>query len=110
MTAPRGRRGAGGGQPAATSGVGAAMEGSSLRGALLIAVAVVVGVVLLGKGLEGGIIPSTAQPPSEQAGDGSTGATTPATNPDGTPASTTAVAVTPTTHVPAQVKVQVLNG
>jgi hypothetical protein len=103
MTAPRGRRGSDGGG----GGAAAAMEGSSLRGALLIVVAVIVGVVLLGKGLEGGFVPSTAETPSEQAGGNDDGDTPPVTDETG---STVTTVPTPTTHAPAAVKVQILNG
>ncbi|MBA2496492.1 MAG: LytR C-terminal domain-containing protein [Acidimicrobiia bacterium] len=45
------------------AGVGVA----SAKGAVLIAVAVVVGIVLLGRGFDSGILPETAETPSEQA-------------------------------------------
>ncbi len=85
----------------------AGASGATLRGALLVAVAVLVGVVLLGKGFDTGFLPSTGGTSNEAADDedddegGSDGET------DGTTTSTTAP---PTTHVPAQVRVVVLNG
>ena len=80
-----------------------------MRGALLVAVAVLVGVVLLGKGFDTGFLPSTGGSSEEEAGDdgddGDDG------DGDGTTdESTTSTTVTPTTHVQAQVRVIVLNG
>lgn len=77
--------------------------GSTVRGALLIAVAVVIGVVLLGKGFDSGFLPATSDTPSEQANDDGDGG--------GSDTSSTTTTSTPsTTHVPAQVRVIVLNG
>jgi hypothetical protein len=83
--------------------------GATLRGALLIAAAVLVGVVLLGKGFDTGFLPSSSDTPSEQAGDGDgDDGGTDGEGTDGEDATTTTV--TPTTHAPAQVRVIVLNG
>ncbi len=45
----------------------AGLGGASAKGAVLIAVAVAVGIVLLGRGFDSGILPETAETPSEQA-------------------------------------------
>jgi hypothetical protein len=75
--------------------------GSTFRGALLIGVAVIVGVVLLGKGFESGVLSSDPSTPSEEEASGDNG--------DGGD-TTTSTTVTPTTHATAQVRVIVLNG
>lgn len=78
---------------------------ANLRGGLLIAVAVIVGVVLLGKGFDTGIVGSSGGDPSDEAatgndsGDGGDEGTEP-----GSTTTTTAAA-----HNPAEVRVQVLN-
>jgi len=74
--------------------------GATLRGALLVGLAVVIGVVLLGKGFDTGFLPSSSETPSERANDDDGDATT----------TSTSTTVTPTTHVAAQVRVIVLNG
>lgn len=80
---------------------------ANLRGGILIAVAVVVGVVLLGKGFDAGIIGSSGGDPSDEVatgnddgGDGGDAAT------EGEGVTTTTAAVA---HTPAEVRVQVLN-
>jgi hypothetical protein len=75
-----------------------------MRGAALVAVAVLVGVVLLAKGFDTGILPTSSDTPSEQAVDD---AADDAADDSTTTTATTAV---PVTHVPAQVRVIVLNG
>jgi hypothetical protein len=78
---------------------------ASLRGVALIAVAVLLGVVLLGKGFDSGFLPSAGGDPSDRVatggddddGDGDT-------DPDATTTS-----APPTTRLPAEVRVQVLN-
>lgn len=45
----------------------AGLGGASAKGAVLIAGAVAVGIVLLGRGFDSGILPETAETPSEQA-------------------------------------------
>jgi hypothetical protein len=77
-------------------------SGSTFRGALLIGVAVIVGVVLLGKGFESGVLSSDSSTPSEEEASGDNG--------DGGDDATTSTTVTPTTHATAQVRVIVLNG
>ena len=98
MTAPGGRRQ--GGEGVAGGGTAA------LRGALLIGVAVVLGVVLLGKGLDNGIIPSSDDTPSQREDDedGSDGA---AAGGDEESTTTTTLAVA---RPAPEVKVLVLNG
>jgi len=80
--------------------------GATLRGALLIGVAVIVGIVLLSKAIDGGFLPSDSETPSEQADDAD------GDDDDGgsTVESSTTTTATPTTHVPAEVRVIVLNG
>jgi hypothetical protein len=79
---------------------------ANLRGGILIAVAVIVGVVLLGKGFDSGIIGSSGGDPSDEvaagndAGDGDTDVSD-----VGSTTTTTAAA-----HTPGEVRVQVLNG
>lgn len=81
-------------------------SGVTARGAALVVVAVLAGVVLLATGLDSGFLPSSSETPSERAdrpaddGDGDDGTTT-------DPSTTSTVP--PTTHVPAQVRVIVLN-
>lgn len=80
---------------------------ANLRGGILIAVAVLVGVVLLGKGFDSGLVGSSGGDPSDQSasgGDESTDGTS--TDGGGTDASTT---TTLPAHTPAEVRVQVLN-
>ena len=79
---------------------------ANLRGGILIAVAVVVGVVLLGKGFDTGVLGSSGGDPSDEVatggdetGDGGTTGTE-----DGVTTTTAPVA-----HTPAEVRVQVLN-
>lgn len=107
MTSPRrGTRGRGRSDDAGDATGLAGASGATLRGALLIAVAVVVGVVLLGKGFDTGFLPTTSETPSERAaddddeGDGGD---------DGAEESTTTTSP-PTTHAANQVRVIVLNG
>jgi hypothetical protein len=83
----------------------AAAGGATARGAALVVVAVIVGVILLAKGFETGFLPTSSETPSEQAADDDEDEE--AT--DGS-VSTTATTATPATHVPAQVRVIVLNG
>jgi hypothetical protein len=88
---------AGGNGPTALPGA------ANLRGGLLIAIAVVLGVVLLGKGFDSGFLPSASSDPSDEVatgGDDGDG--------EGDDATTT-TAATATTHQPAEVRVQVLN-
>jgi hypothetical protein len=102
MTSPRRARREGndsGGNGGYDSLTGAA----SLKGGVLIAVAVVLGIVLLGKGFDSGFLPSSSSDPSDEVatgGDGEDGE-------DGE--STTTTGATATTHQPAEVRVQVLN-
>jgi hypothetical protein len=83
--------------------------GATVRGVALVAVAVLVGVVLLGKGFDTGFVPSTGGSSNdEQADDGNDdGDDNGNDDGDGT---TTTETVPPTTHQPAQVRVIVLNG
>ena len=78
--------------------------GATARGAALVAVAVIIGVILLAKGFDTGFLPTSSDTPSEQAVDDA--------NDDAAEDSTTTTATTatPATHVPAQVRVIVLNG
>jgi hypothetical protein len=76
--------------------------GTAVRGAILIGAAVLLGVVLLGRGLDSGLLPGddgngTA---AGENGDGGSDTTTPVTTEDGTPV----------TRAPAEVVVWVLNG
>ena len=101
MTSPRrARREAG---ESGGEGPGALATGASLRGGILIGVAVVLGVILLGKGFDSGFIPSSSGDPSDEVATGGDGG-----EEDGEDASTT-TAVTASTHPPAEVRVQVLN-
>ncbi|CAN5217530.1 hypothetical protein BH18ACT4_BH18ACT4_08350 [soil metagenome] len=75
--------------------------GAALRGALIIGLAVVLGIVLLGKGLDSGILPSS----SDQDDDTTDVATGEGGSIDETTTTSEAVA-----RVPAEVKVYVLNG
>ena len=79
---------------------------ANLRGGLLIVVAVIVGVVLLGKGFDTGIIGSSGGDPSDEAATGGDDGSDEGgdSGTDGATTSTTAVA-----HIPAEVRVQVLN-
>jgi hypothetical protein len=100
MSEPSSRRR--GAEPSGGS-TAAAGTGATLRGALIIGVAVLVGILLLGKGLDTGFVPTsdegTPQPGSDDDGDnGSTDGTQPS---DGETAETRA---------PAEVTVWVLNG
>lgn len=79
--------------------------GATLRGALLVGVAVLVGFVLLAKGFEGGFLPTSSETPSEDAADDDE----PDDDDDGAAASTTSSTVTPTTHATSAVRVLVLN-
>ena len=92
----------GGGGSGSFSGLSGA---ATLRGGLLIGVAVLLGVVLLGKGFDSGFLPSASGDPSDQVatGDGDDGD-------DGSgDDDTTTTEAPPTTRVPAEVRVQVLN-
>jgi LytR cell envelope-related transcriptional attenuator len=77
--------------------------GASLKGGVLIAVAVVLGIVLLGKGFDSGFIPSSSSDPSDEVATGGGDDE----GEDGE--ETTTTAATATTHQPAEVRVQVLN-
>jgi len=79
---------------------------ANLRGGILIAVAVVVGVVLLGKGFDSGIIGSSGGDPSDEVSAGSEGGD------GGTDASDVGSTTTTTApaRTPGEVRVQVLNG
>jgi hypothetical protein len=96
MTATR-RRSSNSGDPGPLGG------GSTFRGALLIGAAVIVGVVLLGKGFESGAVSSDSSTPAEEeaANDQNGGGD------DGETTSTSSA--TPTTHAAAEVRVIVLN-
>ncbi len=96
MTSPRRSRGG--------DGAAALTGGASLRGGLLIAVAVILGVVLLGKGFDSGFIGSSGGDPSDES---ATGGGNDDDDGEGDDPSTT---TTPVTHVAAEVRVQVLNG
>lgn len=81
---------------------------ATARGGVLIAVAVVLGVILLGKGFDSGFLPSSSGDPSDQVatgggddGGGDDGET------DGEDGTTTTAP--PATRQPAEVRVQVLN-
>ena len=80
--------------------------GATVRGAALVAVAVVVGVILLGKGFDTGFVPSSSETPSEQAADDEEEEDE---GEEATATSTSAPA-TPSTRVRAEVRVIVLNG
>ena len=102
MTSPRRAKREGGDDGGGTT---SALTGTaSLRGGVLIAIAVLLGVVLLGKGFDSGFLPSAGGDPSDEVatgdGDGDTD------EGDGT---TTTTAATPDTHAPGEVRVQVLN-
>lgn len=79
--------------------------GTAVRGAILIGAAVLLGVVLLGRGLDSGLLPGddgdgqAGGQTGDGDGDGTTSTPAP-TQPDGTPA----------TRVPGEVTVWVLNG
>jgi hypothetical protein len=75
---------------------------------VLIAAAVLIGVVLLGKGFDSGFLPSASGDPSDEVATGDDGDdTTDDTTDDGSTDDTTAT--TPSTHAPAEVRVQALN-
>lgn len=74
--------------------------GATVRGALLVAVAVLVGVVLLGKGFDTGFLPSTSETPSERADDD---------DEDDAAGTTTSTTATPVTHAANEVRVIILN-
>jgi LytR cell envelope-related transcriptional attenuator len=94
----------GGGGSGAFSGLSGA---ATMRGAVLIGIAVLIGVVLLGKGFDSGFLPSASGDPSDQVatGDGDEGNGDEGTGDDGA----TTTEPPPTTRVPAEVRVQVLN-
>lgn len=79
---------------------------ANIRGALLIAVAVILGVVLLGKGFDSGFIGSSGGDPSDEAAGSDDGEEGENGEEGGAVTTTTA---TPTTHAPAEVRVLVLN-
>ena len=76
---------------------------ANLRGGILIAVAVVIGVVLLGKGFDSGFIGSSSGDPSDEAAGSDDEGTD-----EGDGADATTTTTTPA-HAPAEVRVQVLN-
>ena len=78
-----------------------------MRGAALVAVAVIVGVILLGQGFDTGFLPSSSETPSEQAANDDDDDDEATDNGDATTTSTTAAAVA---HDASQVRVIVLNG
>jgi hypothetical protein len=82
---------------------------ANLRGGVLIAVAVVIGVVLLGKGFDSGFLPSSSGDPSDEVatGDGDENGDSDTT--DDTTDGTDDTTVTASTHLPAEVRVQALN-
>lgn len=80
---------------------------ANLRGALLIAVAVIVGVVLLGKGFDAGVVDSSGGDPSDEVATGDDSDDDEGSSGDGGGDEPTTT--TPLTHTPAQVRVQVLN-
>jgi hypothetical protein len=103
MSDPSSRRRGGEPASASTSASGAGGSGATLRGALIIGVAVLLGILLLGKGLDTGFVPTsdeaTPRPGSDDdGGDDTTDGTEPT---DGAPADT---------RPPAEVTVWVLNG
>ncbi len=96
MTAPRRHRARGGGD--ATTGAGSA----ALRGALLIGLAVVLGVILLGKGFDDGVVASGSDDDGAETGADDEGPDDPVTE----QTTTTTVAARP----PSEVLVFALNG
>ena len=82
-------------------------SGATARGAALVVVAVILGVVLLGKGFETGFLPTSSETPSEQAADDDDEEAEPT---GGEVTTTATTAVTTETRVPAEVRVIVLNG
>ena len=78
--------------------------GATVRGAALVAVAVVIGVILLGKGFDTGFIPSSSETPSEEAADDED------EEPDDADVTTTGTTSPPVTRANEQVRVIVLNG
>lgn len=104
MTAPRR------GSRARAEGDSPGPGGATARGALLIAAAVVVGVVLLGQGFSSGFLPSTSPTPTEQATGGDDEADEPdGGTDDGDDGTSTTDPATATTHPVNEVRVQVLN-
>jgi hypothetical protein len=83
---------------------------TSLRGGVLIAVAVLIGVVLLGKGFDSGFLPSASSDPSDEVATGDDDGGDDGTD-DGSTDDTTddTSSTTPSTHAPAEVRVQALN-
>ena len=81
--------------------------GATVRGAALVAVAVIVGVILLGKGFDTGFVPSSSETPSEQAADDDDAGDDAPAGDDGTTTSTSAATAA---RDPSQVRVIVLNG
>jgi hypothetical protein len=79
---------------------------ANLRGGILIAVAVVLGVVLLGKGFDSGFLPSASGDPSDEV---ATGGDDEEESDDGDGSGTSEPETTPSTNQPAAVRVQVLN-
>ena len=77
-------------------------SGSTFRGALLIGGAVIVGVVLLGKGFESGAVSSDSSTPAEEEAANDQ-------NGDDDDETTSTSSATPTTHAAAEVRVIVLN-
>jgi hypothetical protein len=78
---------------------------ATLRGGVLIGVAVLLGVVLLGKGFDSGFLPSASGDPSDQV---ATGGDDEGDEGTGSEGGTTTTAQ-PATRQPAEVRVQVLN-
>lgn len=108
MTSPRRARRTDGGGGGGGGAAGALAGTATLRGGLLIGAAVVLGVVLLGKGFDSGFLPSSSTDPSDElatGGDDDEGTDEGEGGDDGT---TTTVLDVPT-HPPAEVQVQVLN-
>jgi hypothetical protein len=82
-----------------TAGTGG--TGTTVRGAILIGAAVLLGVVLLGRGIDTSLVPTSDDNGGDagSSGDGDGSTSTPETTPDGTPV----------TRAPAEVTVWVLN-
>lgn len=100
MTSPRRAR--------RDDGAGALGGTATLRGGLLIGAAVLLGVVLLGKGFDSGFLPSTSNDPSDRVASGGGDDEGEATGDDDADSATSTTAAV--THQPAAVRVQVLNG
>jgi LytR cell envelope-related transcriptional attenuator len=79
---------------------------TALRGALLVGVAVVLGVILLGRGLDSGVVPSSSNGDDAAGADGGDGEG----GDGGTTASTTTTTSLPPPRNPAEVKVWAING